>query len=50
MDQELRAMPEGELVIVGGDLNGHVWISRDAILRGYTVAGEKERRTWKDKG
>ena len=43
MEQELRAMPEREMVIVGGYLNGHVGISRDAILRGYTVAGEKER-------
>ena len=24
MDQELRAIPEGERVIVGGDLNEHV--------------------------
>ena len=45
MDQDLRAIPEGERVIVGGDLNGHVGISREA-----TVAGEWERRTRKEKG
>ena len=33
MDQEFRAIPEGERVIVGGDLNGHVGISREAIER-----------------
>ena len=33
MDHELRAIPEGERVIVGGDLNGHVGISREAIER-----------------
>ena len=31
MDQELRAIPEGERVIVGGYLNGHVGINMDAI-------------------
>ena len=46
MDHELRAIPEGERVIVGGDLNGHV----GKLLRGYTVAGEWERRTRKEKG
>ena len=42
MDQELRAIPEGERVIVGGDLNGHVGISKEAIERihGWGV-GEK---------
>ena len=33
MDQELKAIPEGERVIVGGYLNGHVWINRYAIER-----------------
>ena len=33
MDQEFRAIPEGERVIVGGDLNGHGGISREAIER-----------------
>ena len=33
MDQELRAIPEGERVIVGGYLYGHVGISREAIER-----------------
>ena len=43
MDQELRAIPEGEMVIVGGDLNGHVGISREAIERihGGWGVGEK---------
>ena len=43
MDQELRAIPEGERVIVGGDLNGHVGISREAIERihGGWGVGEK---------
>ena len=30
---ELRVIPEGERVIVGGDLNGHVGSSREAIER-----------------
>ena len=29
MDQELSATWEGEKVIVGGDLNGHIWRSRE---------------------
>ena len=43
MDQELRAIPEGERVIVGGGLNGHVGISREAIERihGGWGVGEK---------
>ena len=43
MDQELRAIPEGERVIVGGDLNGHVGISREAIgrIHGGWGVGEK---------
>ena len=51
MDQELRAIPEVERVIVGGDLNGHVGISREAIERihgGWGVGeknGERERVT-----
>ena len=45
MDQELRAIPEGERVIVGGDLNVHVGISREAIERihcGWGVGGKNE--------
>ena len=43
MDQKLRAIPEGERVIVGGDLNGHVGISREAVERihGGWGVGEK---------
>ena len=43
MDQEPRAIPEGERVIVGGDLNGHVGISREAIemIHGGLGVGEK---------
>ena len=43
MDQELRAIPQGERVILGGDLNGHVGISREAIERihGGWGVGEK---------
>ena len=43
LDQELRAMPEGERVIVGGDLNGHAGVSRKAIERihGGWGVGEK---------
>ena len=43
MDQQLRAIPEAEKVIVGGDLNGHVGISREAIERihGGLGVGEK---------
>ena len=43
MDQELRAIPEGERVILGGDLNGHVGISREAIgrIHGGWGVGEK---------
>ena len=43
MDQELRAIPEGERVIVGGDLNVHVWISREAIERIYCGWGVGEK-------
>ena len=36
MDQELSATREGERVIVGGDLNGHLGRSREGIERmGY---------------
>ena len=31
MDQELSATLDGERVIVGGDLNGHIWRSREEI-------------------
>ena len=47
MDQELREIPEGERVIVGGDLNGHVGISREAIERihgGWGVGEKNEER------
>ena len=50
MDQELMAIPEGERVVVGGDLNGHVGINSWTQLRGFTVAGGWERRTRKEKG
>ena len=43
MDQELRAIPEGERVIVGEYLNGHVGINRDAIERIHGGWGVKER-------
>ena len=43
MDQELRAISEGERVIVGGYLNGHVGINRDAIERIHGGWGVKER-------
>ena len=43
MDQELRAIPEGERVIVGGYLNGHVGINMDAIERTHGGWGVKER-------
>ena len=45
MDQGLRAIPEGETVIAGGQLNGHVGISREAIERihgGWGVAEKNE--------
>ena len=42
MDQELRAIPEGERVIVG-DLNGHVGISREAIERTHGGCGVGEK-------
>ena len=43
MVQELRAIPEGDRVIIGGDLNDHVGISREAIERihGGWGVGEK---------
>ena len=43
MDQELRAISEGERVIVEGYLNGHVGINRDAIERIHGGWGVKER-------
>ena len=43
MDQELRAISEGERVIVGGYLNDHVGINRDAIERIHGGWGVKER-------
>lgn len=43
MDQELRSIPEGERVIVGGDLNGHVGMSRDEIERIHGGWGVGER-------
>ena len=43
MDQDLRAIPEGETVIVGGDLNGHVGISREAIERIHDGWGVGEK-------
>ena len=33
MGQELRAIPEGERVIVGGYINGYVGFSRETIER-----------------
>ena len=46
MDQELRAIPEGERVIVGGYLDGHKGISREAIERihGGWGVGEKNEK------
>ena len=49
MDQELKAIPTTETVIVGGDLNGHVGISREAIERMHGGWGVGER-TRKEKG
>ena len=43
MDQELRAIPEGERVIVKGDLNGDVGISREAIERSHVGCGAGEK-------
>ena len=43
MDQELRAITEGERVIVGVDLNGHVGISREAIERIHVGWGVGEK-------
>ena len=43
MNQELRAIPEGERVIVRGDVNGHVRISRVAIERIYVGWGVREK-------
>ena len=45
--QELRAIPEGERVIVGGGLNGYVAIRREAIERihsGWGVGEKNEER------
>ena len=33
LEEELSLMPDGERVILGGDLNGHVGIRRDGIER-----------------
>ena len=44
MDQELRAIPEGERVIVGG------CESVERLLRGYTVAGESEKGKRNERG
>ena len=43
MDQELKAIPDGEMVIVAVNLNGHVGISREAIamIHGGCVVEEK---------
>ena len=49
MDQELRAIPEGERVIVGGYLNGHVGISRGAIEI-FTVVGSGREERGRRKG
>ena len=43
MDQELRAIPEGEMVIVKGDLNGDVGISMEAIERIHVGCGAGEK-------
>ncbi len=43
MDQELRAIPEGERVIVGGDLSGHVGSCREAIERIHDGWGVGEK-------
>ena len=45
MDQEFRARTEGERVIVGGDQNGHMGMSREAIERihgDWGVGGKHE--------
>ena len=45
MDREIGAMPEGEMMIVGGDIHGHVGINREAIERihgGWGVGEENE--------
>ena len=44
MDQGLRSIPEGDRVVVGGGLNVHVGISREANVRIYHggwAVGEK---------
>ena len=47
MDQGLSSIPEGDRVVVGGGLNGHVGISREANVRiyhggqGHTVVVER---------
>ena len=43
MDQELRAIQKGERMIVGGDLHGHVRISREAIERIHSGWGVGEK-------
>ena len=48
MDQELMAIPEGERVIVGEYLNGHMGIHREANERIHG-GWEWERRTRKEK-
>ncbi|XP_068228009.1 uncharacterized protein [Palaemon carinicauda] len=43
MDQELRIIPAKERVIIGGDLNGHLAISRERIERVHGGCGVGER-------
>ena len=43
LDEELRNIPEGEKVIVGGDLNGHVGVNREGIERVHGGWGVGER-------
>ena len=43
MDQELSATLDDERVIVGGDLNGHIWRSRDGIERIHGGWGMRDR-------
>ena len=43
LEEEINLMPDGERVILGGDLNGHVGIRRDGMERihGEWGIGEK---------
>ena len=43
MDQELRAIPSRERVIIGGDLNGHLGSSRNGIDRVHGGWGVGDR-------